>query len=196
MGRRELTLKVPAATPGTTAFAGTTPRGQVTIQSVTDSRQFENKPKDPSTPSVNGDVAKLSPEQRSTFVGRQRNGFGQAMGDIVLKGQDTVPSKAGQLVSEGFARQGYTTTSRGTPVDVDVQDFWAWFSPGMWTIDFEARIKCAVNIRGARPATLIVNGYGKNQGQIASDQNWQEAYDAAFRDFLADLSVKLHNAGY
>ena len=195
MGRRELALSVPAATPGTTAFAGT-PRGQVSIQSVTDSRQFQNKPKDPSTPSVNGDVAKLTPEQKSTFVGRQRNGFGQAMGDIVLKNKETVPSKAAQLVTEGFARQGFTASPRGTPVDIEVQDFWAWFTPGMWTIDFEARIKCAVNIRGSKPAKLVIDGYGKNQGQIASDQNWQQAYDIAFRDFLADLSVKLHNAGY
>jgi hypothetical protein len=195
-GRRKLTLKVPKGIPGTTAFAGSTPKGRVSIQSVTDSRQFQNKPKEPSTPSVNGDVNKVSKEQRATFVGRQRNGFGMAMGDIVLKDPETVPAHAKQLVSEGFARHGYTTTTGGTPVDVDVQEFWAWFTPGMWTIDFEARVKCAVNIRGAKPAALVVNGYGKNMGQIASDQNWQQAYDAAFKDFLGDLSVKLHNAGY
>jgi len=79
VGRRTVSLNVPTA-----ASVGAATKGTVVIKSVADARKFENKPAAPSTPSIDGDVNEISAEQRKTFIGRQRNGFGHAMGDIVL----------------------------------------------------------------------------------------------------------------
>jgi len=35
--------------------------------------------------------------------------------------------------------------------------------------------------------TAIVKGYGLNHGQFAKDANWQQAYEPAFEDFIANL---------
>ena len=78
-GRRSLSL------PVSTHDAPSATRGQVYIATVTDNRHFENKPSDPSIPSIDGDVTKLSAAEKDRMIGRQRNTWGKAMGDIVCK---------------------------------------------------------------------------------------------------------------
>ncbi|RYD66115.1 MAG: hypothetical protein EOP83_05835, partial [Verrucomicrobiaceae bacterium] len=82
VGTREVSIDVPQGSrPGG--------RGAATITKVSDSRQFQNKPSDPSTPSVDGDVSSMSAAERSRYVGRQRNTYGKGMGDVALGGSAT-----------------------------------------------------------------------------------------------------------
>ncbi len=64
--------------------------GVVYINSIIDPRQFEQKPKDPSTPSVDGDLASMGKEKLSTLIGRQRGGYGAALGQVALPVGGTV----------------------------------------------------------------------------------------------------------
>lgn len=188
-GRRTISPKVPSATLAAT-------KGSVTLRSVVDERHFENKPSDPSTPSVKGKVEEMTAQEREVMVGRQRNGYGHAIGDIALENGETVLSKTRELVSAGFARRGYATSanpSAGNYVDVRIDQFWAWFTPGFWSLDFEARIECTISVKGR---TFIVKGYGKNGGQMASDTNWEQAYEATFDDFLKNLESQLAQGGF
>ena len=41
--------------------------------------------------------------------------------------------------------------------------------------------------------TTIVKGCGLNHGQIVKDGNWQEAYDPAFEDFIANFGTQWGN---
>lgn len=67
LGRRTLTLpELPQAVVAA-------PKGVVYIGAISDDRHFENHPDDPSTPSIDGDVATLTPELKDRMVGRQRN---------------------------------------------------------------------------------------------------------------------------
>jgi molybdate-binding protein len=69
-------------------------------------------------------------------------------------------------------------------------------SPGFWSLKFEAQIKCKMTInRGGREAVVIVKGYGRNHGLITRNGNWEDAYDDAIQDFLANLDEKLEEAG-
>jgi Uncharacterized lipoprotein len=167
---------------------------------VSDTRHFENKPSDPSTPSVNGDVNALSTEERSRFIGRQRNGFGHAMGDIVLPDGKTVKTKIVDIMAEGLRRRGYSIAAAGPAqgtVQVEVQDFWSWTTPGFFALSFEARIGCKVSIESnGKKATFQVRGYALNHGQVAKDKNWQEAYEEAFADFLKDFDLQLRDNGF
>src|SRR4051812_3920852 len=58
VGRRTVALPVPALGDG----GGS--KGALRIASVVDNRAFQNKPAEPSTPSIDGDVTAISPEQK------------------------------------------------------------------------------------------------------------------------------------
>ncbi len=171
-------------------------KGAVALRSITDARLFEDKPADPSTPSVHGKVVNMPADQRATMVGRQRNTYGAAIGDIALANGQTVLSKTRDLVTAGFAKRGYSVSTdpkAANFVDIRINQFWAWSVPGFWAVDFDARIECAITAKGR---TFDVSGYGKNSGQMASDTNWEQAYEDAFDDFLKNLDVQLAQNGF
>jgi hypothetical protein len=194
-GTRSINLGVTPAD----SYSKNAGKGTVAIGLITDDRIFENKPDDPATPSVKGDVNALTPAARSTYIGRQRNSYGHAMGDIALPDGGTVQGKVGELLSEGLKRRGFELTDPAKAdsiVTAGVQQFWSWGTPGFVVLTFEARISCTVTVtRGSKQSTFVVKGYGKNHGQIAKDGNWQEAWDLAFTDFLANLDQQLASAG-
>ena len=181
VGTREISIDVPQGQhPGG--------RGGARIASVTDSRQFQNHPSEPSTPSIDGDVNSKTRAELGRYVGRQRNTYGAGMGDIALAGSGTVPAKAGEIVGEALARKGYRIGGSGTPVNVEVRKFWAWMSPGMWAITLEARIETVVSVGGRR---IHAEGYGENVCQAATNDNWELAYRRAVDDLLAKLESRL-----
>ncbi len=189
VGRRTMDLPIP------TFQAFGKGKGTIAVTTVTDDRKFQNKPSDPSTPSIDGDVNSMSAQQKSMMIGRQRNGFGKALGDIALPAGDSVQKKTKLLVEEALRARGYTVTSGASSpntASISVDEFWAWFSPGMWTLSFEARITCALTLRkDGHSETVTVRGYGLNHGQVAKDANWQQAYDRAFKDFVLNLQAQL-----
>ncbi len=185
LGHREVALSIPA---GTHAAA----KGKVSFALVSDSRAFQNKPDEPSTPSVDGDVNSLSAAQRDTYIGRQRNGYGKAMGDVVLPAGGTVTAKARELVTEALARRGYQVGAGGTTVKVNVQRFWGWSNPGMWSISIKAHVDCDVTVGGR---SFHAEGVAQNNCHAATTRNWEQAYGEAFEAFLQNLDGKLAAAG-
>ena len=181
------------------SYAKNPGKGTVAIGLITDDRTFENHPDDPSTPSVKGDVNALTPAARSTYIGRQRNSYGHAMGDIALPDGGTVQGRVAELLGEGLKRRGFELTEPGkadSVVTAGIQQFWSWATPGFVVLTFEAHISCTVTVtKGAKQSTFTVKGYGKNHGQIAKNGNWQEAWDIAFTDFLASLDQQLAASG-
>jgi len=193
-GRRSLSLPVPSHDiPAAT-------QGKVYIAAVTDAREFQNKPSDPSIPSINGDVTKLSALEKDHMIGRQRNTFGKAMGDIALPADDSVTKRVRLLVEQGLMRKGYEISADpgvSTSVTVSVQEFWAWATPGFVALTFEAKLSCSIAVTdgGGGVHTAIVKGYGLNHGQFAKDVNWREAYDPAFEDFITNFGTEWENLG-
>ncbi len=187
-GRRELSLPIQSHD-----IAGTI-QGRVYIAAVSDDREFQNKPSDPSIPSIDGDVNKLSAAEKDRMVGRQRNTWGHAMGDIALPGDDSVTKRARLLVEQGFQRKGYQVSADPNvpnKATVSVKEFWAWTTPGFFALTFEAKIACSITVNNASGVhTAVIKGYGMNHGQVAKNVNWQEAYDPAFEDFIANFGTE------
>jgi Uncharacterized lipoprotein len=187
-GQRSIALEIP--THGSAAPS----HGKVYIASVTDDRTFENKPSEPSTPSIDGDILKLTPQQKDRMIGRQRNGFGHAMGDIALPAGESVTERTRLLVEQGLARKGYQVSSDANEpnsVSVSVKEFWAWSTPGFVALTFEAKLSCEITVKNASGShKLTVKGYGLNHGQVAKNANWIEAYDPAFEDFLSNFATQ------
>jgi hypothetical protein len=192
-GRRSFSLPVPSHDiPGAT-------QGKVYIDAVTDDREFQNKPSDPSIPSINGDIAKLSPQEKAQMIGRQRNTFGKAMGDIALPAGESVTQRTRLLVEQGLMRKGYEISQdpgAAKSVTVSVKEFWAWMTPGFIALTFEAKLSCSISVTDADGVhRTTVRGYGLNHGQVAKDGNWQEAYDPAFEDFISNFVAQWDNMG-
>ena len=194
VGRRTIDLEVPSKQGDSSRNA------TATVVNVEDFREFMNKPAQPYIPSVDGDYKSMSKLELSGMIGRQRNTYGKAMGDIALPSGITVQDKTKLLIEEGLIARGYTigdSTDSDYQVDVKIEEFWAWFTPGMWALSFEARIKCIVTIKGeTKVEEITVTGYGKNSGQIASDPNWQLAYTRAFESFLLNFNAELDARGF
>jgi uncharacterized lipoprotein YajG len=187
-GRRSFPLAIPTNdNPAQT-------RGKVYIAAVTDDRTFQNKPSDPSTPSIDGDVTKLSAQQKDQMIGRQRNGFGKAMGDIALPAGESVTERTRLLLEQALARKGYevsTDPNAANSITVSVKEFWAWFTPGFWALTFEAKLSCDVTLKNSSGLhTATIKGYGLNHGQVAKNGNWQEAYDPAMEDFISNFGTQ------
>lgn len=194
VGRRTVDLSVPSVPKS----AGE--KGQIFIGGIEDNRFFQNEPSDPSVPSIDGDVNSLTQKEKAMMIGRQRGGFGNAMGDVALPPDDSVVQRTRRLLEEGFKRRGYTITSDSNAANsasAKIDQFWAWFTPGFVMISFEARVNCTIKLtKSDVSSTIVIEGYGSNKGQVASDANWQVAYSRAFRDFLARLDSRLVEAGF
>ncbi len=191
-GRRTIDLNVPSSA------VAVAEKGKIAITRVTDERHFENKPAQASTPSIDGDVNAASRDTLKTLIGRQRGGFGAALGDVALTPPATVETEAQALVAEGLKRRGYRVgASPGEDsVEVLVKEFWAWFRPGFAEIAFEADIRTVLTFTVAgQQRTLEVKGHGREEGQMASNEHWQRAYDLAYEDFLKNLDASLAGAG-
>ena len=192
LGRRTVDLSIPHAASYPAAL------GAVTIGKIEDKRAFANKPSDPSTPSIDGDATQMDAATKSIMIGRQRNGYGRAMGDIGLPQGRSVEVLTRELLTESLKRNGYSVAGKDSDrtVDAEINEFWAWFSPGMFAVTFESRVYCTLTVKRKSDAkTVVIRGYGINKGQVASDANWQLAYQRAFEDFLSKSSAELKAAG-
>lgn len=168
---------------------------------VEDQRQFEEDPDDPSTPSLKkGEKYALDAEARKKAIARKRNGYGVAIGDIMLEGDATVDSLTRELVAQGLRERGYRVLAPGeaapegsVPLRVGIKEFWAWWTPGFWTAKIEARVRTSIDAPSGR--SIKVTGYGENFVQNGRNLNWQQAYDRAFADYRVKLAAALQAAG-
>jgi hypothetical protein len=188
LGRRTVDLPIPTATSLPVS------KGTVAISSITDARHFENKPDHPSTPSIDGDVNSLSAAQLSAFIGRQRNGFGHAMGDVALPPGETVQTIVRELIAQGFARHGYTVTTNASAdntIGVAINRFWAWTPYG----PIVANVDCSFTVkRDGLTKTFAVQASGASVSYFGND--WQQPYTSAFEDFLGKFDQELTKAGF
>ncbi len=194
-GHRVLDLPQPAPTQVPVA-----PRGRVYIASVTDDRKFEVATWDQSVQSVAGDLFKLSAPEKDQIIGRQSNAYGHVMGDVRLPSGDSVTRRVRMLAEQGLMRDGYrVTTDPSAPnsLTISVNEFWGWGSAGFWTLTFEAKIQCTVNVNNGDGSvhTVVVRGYGRNLGQFAKDVNWRDAYAPALEDFTTNFSREVDKIG-
>src|SRR3954468_22087141 len=107
LGRRTLPLEIPKLDVVPTT------RGNISVSPVQDQRRFQNKPSDPSVPSIDGDVNTLTAAQRNGMIARQRGGFGMAAGDVALPASQNVNRVTQNLVEEALKHHGYSLGSGG-----------------------------------------------------------------------------------
>lgn len=173
----------------------------VKIMTVTDKRVFEIKPKKPSIPSLQNDEIN-DPKITHRAVARKRNGFGAALGDILLPEGQTVEELTRAALVNALRDSGYRVVSSGepgydtaTPVSAEIQQFWAWMTPGFWKIKLRYNAKLQLN--GDWPLNgenRVVEGDAHFSGAIASSSEWREVINNGITNLIKNLKSMLKKA--
>jgi len=188
--RGEVALQVPSSSMKTAATGK-----EVLIRTVADLRRFEATPGEPNTPSLDPQEAQ-NDAIRARAIARKRNGYGKALGDILLKEGQTVASVVGDAVAEAFVQRGYTVVATPRPsttiVDVDVAQFWSWMTPGFWAITLSTEISTPIRIQkpdGSSSETVYVKATGNYQ--TAAGGNWVEVMQQALGQYVEAVKGKI-----
>jgi uncharacterized lipoprotein YajG len=142
-------LDVPAPTMETPLNGKT-----VIINSVTDNRQFQENPKTQDIPSLGfGGAAGSSADIKKRSIGRKRNSFGKALGDILLEEGQTVETVITSALKRSFSEKGYkilegqNQTDNTIVVDASIEKFWAYMTPGFWAITLSSDISTDIQTK-------------------------------------------------
>ena len=183
--RGTLDIRVPPAS-GT---AGTT---TVRLGEISDARVFEIDPRKPSTPSLKEDEIS-DPSITSRAIARKRNTYGMALGDILLPEGRTVQQLVAEVVARGLTHAGYRVVSKTDPgfdqasaVDVEIERFWAWMTPGFWTLDldFDSKIRLTGPLPPFDPG-IEATGKSQTSKMAAGSEAWQHTIQLGL-EALAD----------
>lgn len=191
--RSEIKLNTPVVA-STTSTTGS--KGAVFIRTISDKRSFEQAPSDPSIPSLGFEgAAQASDALKGRAIGRKRNTYGKALGDVLLEDGQTVTSVVRENLVAAFTDAGYKVetdamaASLPTVIDVEIRKFWSWFQPGFWAITLSADIQADLKLAGAaKPNTIDVHVEDKRQ--TATDGAWMVIMQQALNDFRRQVAAQ------
>ena len=193
--RSEIVLKPPVQATAASKASGRT----VVIRSVKDERVFEQAPNQPSIPSLGFEGAsKATADVKARAVGRKRNTYGKALGDILLKDGQTVERVVRENLAAALTQAGYQVmgddASGGAPllIDVHIRQFWAWAQPGFWAIKLNTNISTDLDLAGAgSPTTITV--HAEDSRQMATEGAWMEIIAKALGDYRTQVTAQAAN---
>lgn len=170
----------------------------VYVNVVSDQRVFEVSPTNPSIPSLDSSEAQDG-NIKLRALGRKRNTFGQALGDIVLKEGQTVETLTAASIRQAFAAKGYRVLESKDKadatyvVDANIGKFWSWMNPGFSAITLSTEIQTDLTIKSANAAnkqSVAVSASGSYQ--TGMEENWLEVINKALHEYVNQLKEKLN----
>ena len=189
--RGEVNLRVlPPANP--------TSGAPVKIAQVNDRRVFYINPPDPSIPSLMDDEINNT-GITGRAIARKRGGFGKALGDILLPEGQTVPKLVGDALTRAFRESDYRVLqpedngyAEASAITADIDQFWAWFTPGFWaiTLEFRADVRIQAEV-GPFQNGGSVQGSARESGMAATSDTWKSVVDKGVEDLIRNLRTKL-----
>lgn len=177
-------------------------KGYAKIIEVRDIRRFEAAPKDPSTPSLENAQDLKNAAITSRAVARKRGGYGMAFANVLLPEGRTVELVVREAVTKALTEQGYQVVDakspqfeKALPMQVDIDQFWAWFTPGFWAVSVEFRGLLLVKadaLTGKKED--IVSGNAVVKGMAATDSEWREVVVNGVNDLTKNLKAVIKPA--
>jgi hypothetical protein len=141
-------------------------KAPVRILQIKDQRVFALNPKKPSIPSLmDGRISDQAITARA--VARKESSKGEPMGDILLPKGRTVADLVRETTEKALRDKGYYIVGPSEkiepapiPIEVDIQQFWCWLTPGSWTnlLEFEGVLTIRSPIVGG-DGTETVRGH-------------------------------------
>jgi len=148
--------------------------GVAVVVSPTDARRFEAAPPKPSIPSLKEPSQINDPQITSRAVARKRNGYGAALGDVLLAPPQTVASLVGSAVTAGLRDSGYRVLEPNDPayasapkVNVRIVEFWSWVTPGFAQIKLDNATELVLDGNLPALATPVTISFRDTKGLAA-----------------------------
>lgn len=174
-------------------------KGKSIILKVEDDRKFQDKPTSPDIPSLKGGQLNATAQEKAQAVARKRNGYGKALGDILLK-NETVSHLVDKRVSEALQQSGYKVfvnnsaneASADLILNIKINKFWSWFQPGFASIKIHSEIDTEV-LDTKHPERPPLKIYSKvtRSAQVANGTKWVENIDKTLNDYEVKLITEL-----
>jgi hypothetical protein len=174
----------------------------VTIVRVADLRLFEKAPAIQSIPSLmGGEIDDKAITSRA--IARKRNGYGKALGDILLPEGRTVEDIVREALVTSFRESGYRVIddaaeskdgNSAVPIEADIKQFWSWITPGFWAVSME--FEAIVDIKGDVPPFGdggTVRGHVNLHTQGAGTRAWSNTIDKGIEAFIEEVKKRLVN---
>lgn len=178
--------------------------GKVFIASVLDQRVFQENPKTQDIPSLGfGGAENAADELKKRAVGRKRNSYGKALGDILLDENQSVETVIKNALEKAFISAGYNVIedkksidSNTITVNVSIEKFWAYMTPGFWTITLTSDISTdltltSIKINGPNVEKVSVKSEGNYQA--ATESNWKKIIDQSLSQYV-DKTMEILSA--
>lgn len=171
----------------------------VIIDNFTDNRVFATNADSPDKPTYDPTEG-LDDETKSKIIARKRNGFGKALGDIVLANGLTSENLIKNIVSQAFVDSGYRIVTedpdnKAVHVDIVVDKFWGWFSPGFWTISVYANTELTLNMKHDLKSEKIHVYQTKRRHSLAATGSlWQDVFLKNLYDVKMDIRDKIQRS--
>lgn len=171
---------------------------EVFIDSVVDKRVFEVRPRSPSTPSLNPSK-EINDNIKLRAIARKRNSWGKALGDIVLKENQTVETLVAASIRQAFIEKGYKIldsreqiTDKTYLVNGQIDKFWSWMTPGAVAITLSSEMSTVLTIK-SRGHSETKNVSVKNSDAYLTGKggNWMATINKTLRDYVDELKSKL-----
>ncbi|AHL76266.1 flagellar biosynthesis protein [Stutzerimonas stutzeri] len=169
---------------------GTT--GQRVVITTIDERTFEAKPRSADIPSLKGGEINDTSITERAFA-RKRNGYGKALGDVVLPSGHTVSQLVGAAVSNAYTQSGYQVVegqgADARQVTVRIKEFWTWFSPGFAYVTVNNKANLVIEAGGQSP--LVVATEVNDGMQFVTDSDWAKVTSQGLQEVTAAIGKKL-----
>lgn len=186
-------IDVRVAVPGNQA-GGTV----VKITSVTDSRVFELKPSEASIPSLkNGEIDNKAITSRA--IARKRNGYGKALGDILLPEGRTVEMLTREALTRSFREKGFQVLEPGDagynsakPIEANIEQFWSWINLGFWAakLNFQSSIHLKGDIASLKGGKSV-NSSTQLSTQAAGTRAWTNILNKGIEDLVKEVKNQI-----
>lgn len=168
----------------------------VYIDSVSDKRVFELKPSQPNIPSLkNGGIH--NSKIKSHAIARKRNGFGKAMGDILLKDGQTVDSVIKSNTEEALLEKGYkiihdknNITKQTIILDININQFWTWINIGFWALRISTEVGTNIHVKQTNNnEQKIIHFTVSDTFQTGAGRNYIEVMQMALKKYRTELKA-------
>lgn len=165
---------------------------------TTDAREFQTKPPSPDIPSLkDGDIHNQSTTSRA--IARKRNGYGKALGDVLLPEGQTVANLTEEAIAASFRQAGYRVLRAGdagfdkaTTVDAQIKQYWSWVTIGFWAVTMHCRAEVVVTAPlPGLSSGIRVESLSEKSLSAAFESDWQDIASQGLTKLTSDLAGKL-----
>ncbi|MCX5694849.1 MAG: hypothetical protein NT014_07030 [Candidatus Omnitrophica bacterium] len=172
---------------------------QVYIRSIQDNREFQVRPRSADIPSFGSKKNIGNPQIQCRTIGRQRNGYGKALGNVFLSEDQKIETVVYEAIKSSLNSLGYEVTDsrayakeNAIILDVAINKFWSWINMGGgWSMKMDSEVETVITL-ASTSKKLVITGTGRNHYQVASSANWKKVMELAVKDYISQANDKLN----